>query len=498
MAISNDKKKVKAYIQRELVLRELARRYFKYYIQYIYPKYDFTPFHDAYIKILQAFIDGKIKKLMLSVPPQHGKSLLASRLLPAYLFGLTPEANAAVVSYSTAKARRMGGAIKMLMASDEYKTLFSLTKLPDPTDKYAINTSEIVDVLGGSEPGKLLLTGRGGGLTGDPVDWLLLDDLYKNASEANSPVIRQNVVDWYNMVADSRLHNESRQLMVFTRWHDEDLQGYIEKTEGVINLETWGQVEGADPARWYKINFEALKEGPLTEIDPRENGLALYPKRHSAKKLNATKTRLLQGNPEDWRCLYQGDPRPITGLLYGAGFKEYDKLPELRGRFFYGDTADTGGDWTCLVAYAPGEDGYMYILDVYYSPAAGEVTEPEAAEFIIKNKCVSGIIESNSGGRAWARAVERIIRERGKAVMIEKVPQTKNKESRILTAAPGVMAVTLMPQGWAGKFPAFAGDLLGFRRLFKANTRDDAPDALTGAYEHSGLTGEEEIYIDSF
>ena len=69
MAISNDKKKVKAYIQRELVLRELARRYFKYYIQYIYPKYDFTPFHDAYIKILQAFIDGKIKKLMLSVPP---------------------------------------------------------------------------------------------------------------------------------------------------------------------------------------------------------------------------------------------------------------------------------------------------------------------------------------------------------------------------------------------------------------------------------------------
>ncbi len=480
----------------EWAFRQLARRQVGYFIKYTYPPYSLTPFHTVYNAILTRFARGDLKKLIVSVPPQHGKSLASTRSLPAFMLGHNPELRVAVVSYSTDKARRFGRQIRGVMDSDAYKRIFSGVRLPEAREANYTNSSDIVDILGGAEKGNLFLTGRGGGLTGDPVDILIMDDMYKNASEANSPVIRQNIIDWYNMVGDSRLHNDSQQLIVFTRWHDQDLVGYIQKTEGVVMLESFEQLDNIDPDQWYMINFEALKESAPTELDPRQEGEALFPEKHSAKKLNRTKKRLLQGDAENWRCLYQGDPRPITGLLYGQGFQEYERGPaEVVERLAYIDTADQGKDWLCAIAYDKGADNFLYLKDVYYTPEPAEITEEGTAQLLITNNTDRAIFESNAGGRAFSRNVERILRERGNTCIIEAIPTTQNKESRIITGAASCMRSFLMPINWAGRFPAFAGDLLGFRKLFQANARDDAPDALQGAYEKSGLDGGLDIVI---
>ena len=104
-------------------------------------------------------------------------------------------------------------------------------------------------------------------------------------TRANSPIVRENVKDWYITVADTRLHNDSQQLIVFTRWNEDDLIGFIESNEKVVVIEKWSDIDNPNPDKWYKINFEAIKTGNPTEIDNREKGEPLWPERHSIKKL---------------------------------------------------------------------------------------------------------------------------------------------------------------------------------------------------------------------
>ena len=90
-----------------------------------------------------------------------------------------------------------------------------------------------MEIIGRS--GELLSVGREGALTGNRVDCFILDDLYKDAMEAQSPVVRENCWEWYTSVVRTRMHNASRELIVFTRWHEEDLIGRLCKSENVNN-----------------------------------------------------------------------------------------------------------------------------------------------------------------------------------------------------------------------------------------------------------------------
>ena len=94
--------------------------------------------------------------------------------------------------------------------------------------------------------------------------------------EANSPIIRENCWEWYTSVVKTRMHNYSGELIVFTRWHEEDLIGMISQREPVVDLMAWTQLERPSPEGWLHLNFEALKTGDPTEIDPRQPGEALW------------------------------------------------------------------------------------------------------------------------------------------------------------------------------------------------------------------------------
>jgi len=198
-----------------------------------------APFHIAYYEVLTRFAIGEIKKLMITMPPQHGKSEGATRRLPAFVLGQDPDKRIAIVSYNAIKARKFNRELQRIMDDDRYYELFPQTLLAGQASyqeqgrrsrNYARNSDEC-EIVG--YQGSFKTIGVGGSLTGEPVDMLIMDDLYKDASSAWSPVIRQNVADWYDTVASTRLHNDSQQLLVFTRWHMEDLAGRLLEQEGV-------------------------------------------------------------------------------------------------------------------------------------------------------------------------------------------------------------------------------------------------------------------------
>ena len=354
---------------------------FRNFAESVYPFLEFTPFHTTYYTILEAFAQGRIPKLIVSVPPQHGKSVGSTTLLPAYMLGLDPDMRIAIASYSGSLASRFNRRVQRILESEEYEELF-----PETTIKRGakpanyIRTADEVEIIG--RDGALLSVGREGSLTGNRVDCFILDDLYKDAMEANSPIIRENCWEWYTSVVRTRMHNFSRELIVFTRWHEEDLIGTITSKEPCRELRSFSDLENIGEEEWLYLNFEALKASPSTEVDPRDLGEALWEERHSA-------TLLQQKRKLDtlrFECMYQGHPSSREGLLYASPFGEYEALPRDIVRYGnYTDTADTGDDYLCSICYAVDTDGLIYICDVVYSREPMEVTESLVAEMLCRN-----------------------------------------------------------------------------------------------------------------
>ena len=338
---------------------ELARRHVRYFTDYTYNNFGWSEFHKVYYEVLDRFAKGEIKKLMITVPPQHGKSEGSTRRLPAYMLGVNPDLRIAVSSYNSTFASKFNRDIQRIIDTPEYNDVFKDTLLSGSikqSSQFLRNSTEFEIV---NKKGSLKSVGRGGALTGNPVDVMIMDDLYKDFAEGNSPIIRDSVWDWYTTVVKTRLHNDSQELIVFTRWHEDDLIGRLEKKENVITVSNWDDLKDLKSSTWVKINFEALKTSEATEIDNRERNEPLWKEKHSREKLEETKAL----DEQKFQCLYQGNPRSAEGLLYKP-FKTYSTLPDLKIIKNYTDTADKGKDYTCSIVYGVGFDKKYYILDL--------------------------------------------------------------------------------------------------------------------------------------
>ncbi len=447
----------------------------------VYPFLELEWFHRTYYRVLEAFAHGRIRRLMITMPPQHGKSVGATTLLPAYLLGLDPDLRIAIASYSAALASKFNRRVQRILESAEYGRLFPATTIKrGAKPANYIRTADEVEIVG--REGSLLSVGREGSLTGNRVDCFLLDDLYKDAMEANSPIVRENCWEWYTSVVRTRMHNASRELMVFTRWHEEDLIGMLRRRERVIELHAWSDLERVPADGWLALDFEALRTAATTEIDPRAAGEALWPARHDAALLRAKRAL----DPLRFECMYQGRPSVREGLLYGDQFAEYDTLPrEIVRRANYTDTADTGDDYLCSVSYAVDADGVIYVTDLVYSRERMEVTEGEVADLLLRSHTRTAAVESNNGGRGFARAVQRL----APAVRVEWFHQSANKEARILSHSATVLHMVRMPRGWNQRWPELYAHLTTYRRKFRANRWHDAADVLTGIVEREAVGG---------
>ncbi|OIN58001.1 terminase large subunit [Arsenicibacter rosenii] len=324
-------------IRLEQVQREQARRSFVSFVPYLKPDYAMTWFHEIMAGQLDGFAKGEFKKMMVFVPPQHGKSELSTRSLPAYLFGRNSALKIAVLSYSASKAKKFNREIQARITSNGYRALFPEVRLATAKDEAATRTTEEFDVLGDKGTGSLKSVGRGGPLTGDPVDVAILDDLLKDREEAQSPTIREKVWDWITDVVETRLHNHSRVLYVTTRWDEDDPAGRWLQRDGVRS--------SANPDGWEVVKFAALRTNDVLPYDNRRKGEALWPERHSRERIEAIK----RNSPLTFNSLYQQDPKPNAESLIFGDWIEVPEMPDYCQNYFYGGDFGFTNDPTALV-----------------------------------------------------------------------------------------------------------------------------------------------------
>ena len=430
--------------------------------------------------------------------PTHN-SQGSSRFLPAFLLGLNPDLKIVIGSYSTDQAKTFNRDVQRIVNSEAYKAVFPDTFFNNGKVRmdnvYQCN-SEISEPVGHS--GFVRAVGRNGSLTGKSVDISILDDVYKDFNEANSKLIREQAWKWYTTVVRTRLHNKSQEIIVFTRWHEDDIIGRLEKSgENIIELKTYDQLEDVPQDAWLHLNFPAIKMTEPTEVDPREVGEALWPERHSIEELLAAKSL----DPVQFECLYQGNPSSAEGRLYGE-FKTYvdpNDWGTLIRKGTMVDVADKGTDDLVAISYEIRKSAntiynesthkfepliFLLPTDVTMTDEGTEVTQVSVPRMVNTQGSQRVWVESNNGGEQFANTIKKKMRAEVVAFF-----NHSNKETRIVTNASNVMQSVIMPVDWATRWPKFHTKLTHFLRTFKANSTDDAPDCLTQAVEKEILSG---------
>ena len=442
---------------------ELARREFWEYCKFTSP--DFYKEDRLFLKDLaerlQWFVEEATQQIMvINMPPRHGKSRTATKFVQ-WLFGKRgKDIKVMTGSYNETLSGTFAKQVRDCIAEQPtqgvtvYRDIF-----PDTRIKYG-EASAQKWALEGSGQANYLATSPGGTATGFGCNIMLLDDTLKNVEEAYNGNTLQKIIDWFTNTMLSRTENGFKIIVIMTRWSNDDLAGFI--------LSNYPDV--------IHINYKAVQD----------NGSMLCPEILSRADFDL-KTKNM--NKDIILANYQQEPIDIKGRLY-SGFKTYAEIPkdEAGKPLFeyilnYTDTADTGSDFLCSICYGM-HGNFYYILDVLYTKEAMEITEPEAAAMLTKNNVGNALIESNNGGRGFARNVERELHERGNYhTAVKWFHQNQNKTARILSNSTGVMNNVLFPVGWEDMWPDFSADLMKYQKEGK-NAHDDAPDCLTGVYEN--------------
>ncbi|HAS8353159.1 phage terminase large subunit [Morganella morganii] len=294
----------------EEVRREIARRSLHEFIQYINPEYITSHFSETVCASLDNFLiemmAGKRPILILGAPPQHGKSDIVSRYLPAYFFGKYPDMRVAGLSYGKDLASDMNRDVQRIMMSEEYKALFPESclnaKRVVTVEIEAKRNSETFEIVG--RKGAYISQGIGGPLTGKKVDLGIIDDPIKNAKEALSPVTKKATWNWYISTFKTRLSKNSGEIIMATRWATDDLSGRV--------------IDSSDKAK--VLAFPAINE----------RGEALVPELHPIDSLLEKKA--LFGD-YFWSAMYQQKPKPGDGQIFHEEFARYYLPKDLPDTF---------------------------------------------------------------------------------------------------------------------------------------------------------------------
>ena len=439
---------------------ELARRDFFYYCQLMAG--DFYKTDRTYLKQLcdsfQDFMsDDEHNVLVVNIGPRHGKSRTAGMFVQ-WLLGNDNSKKIMTGSYnetlSTVFSKNVRNAIQETKADDSI-TVFS-DMFPESKIKHGDGAMNLWSLEKGYN--NYLATSPSGTATGFGADVIIIDDLIKSALEANNANILEGHWEWFTNTMLSRLEEGGKLIIIMTRWHSEDLAG-----KALSKL----------PESGYSVKHVSMK----TYDEETDSMLCeeVLSKESYFRKVKAMGADIASAN-------YQQEPIDIKGRLY-SGFKTYVDKPTFKRISDYTDTADTGKDYLASYIYGETMDKEAYILDVVFTKEPMEVTEPLLARKLIENEVNLCWIESNNGGRGFARNVERLMRDNGSNyTTIKWFYQSKNKQARILTNATWLMEHVYFPDGWRNRWPELHQNLMTYQRDGK-NAHDDAQDALTGIAE---------------
>jgi predicted phage terminase large subunit-like protein len=447
---------------------ELARREFFYYCNIKAPEFykDGREYLVEFCNDLQEFYESDDEVGIINLPPRHGKSRTAG-LLVEWILGKNKEEKIMTGSYnetlSTMFSKNVRNSIQEEKA-DENKIVYS-DIFPDTKIKRGDGAMNLWSLEGGYN--NYLATSPTGTATGFGCTFMLIDDLIKSALEANNSDVLEKHWEWFTNTMLSRLEEGGKILIVMTRWHSLDLAGRALKHFTEVG------------AKIKHITMKAIQD----------DGSMLCPeilsRRSAENKKKAMGLDIFSAN-------YQQEPIDIKGRLY-TSFKTYKELPkDEKGNLVYTaiknytDTADTGDDFLCSIDYIEYRKE-AYVINVLYTKDGMEITEPATAKMLHEDKVDVADIESNNGGRGFARSVERILKEKHKSnkTRIQPFHQSKNKQSRILSNATWVMDHIYFPINWADKWPEYYEAMSKYQKEGK-NLHDDAPDCTTGIAEKIG------------
>ena len=465
--------------------------------------------HKKMFSALQDVVDGNCKRLIINIAPRYGKTELVIKSFISWCFALNPKCRFLHLSYSDILVNDNSDTIRSIMMEQLYTTLFPQSALASEKgsakrwktkaggELYAVSTQGQVTGFGAGnvdiDPELDKMDGGNnifafddhtnemlnmiGATTNIFQGAIVIDDPIK-PEDAESDIVRERI----NMRFENTIRNRTNSrntpiIIIMQRLHEHDLCGYLQEIE---------------PDEWTVLSLPAIQTDPETGEEH-----ALWPMKHTLEELY--KMRAL--NPVVFDTQYMQDPTPKEGLMYADGFRTYrrEELPtgnKAIQKWNYTDTADTGADDLCSICFINTPE-YAYVTDVLFTDAPMEVTENKNAEMLTRNQTVESLIESNNGGRGYARNVKRILRVEMKnfRCAIRTFTQTENKKTRIYTNSACVMNDILFPEGWEKKWPKFYNALMSYRKdNKKRNQHDDAPDALTGVYEmHAKKGGKKKI-----
>lgn len=351
-------------------------------------------------KLVQ-LMHGEILRLIVMVPPRHGKSTLISHGTPVWWLGNNPDDQVILCSYAADFAARWGEKAKTSMYEWGQQVFDGLTVDPEHAQRSDWGLA--------GHAGGMLTAGVGGPITGRGANLFIIDDPIKNAEEAQSEVYREKTWEWFLSTAYTRLEPNARMIIIMTRWHEDDLVGRLlgDASDEVVELDE----------HWDVINFPALAE----EHDElgRDPGDALFPERYPKERLERIEQRI---GPYWFAALYQQRPAPLEGGIFKREWFRFftedgnyawvlktpsGPKPVPKNTCWYITTVDpawtekTTADYTVIQTWAITPDGEMLLADQIRRQMPAEELIP-ALQSVMARWMPSIIgIEAGGGGQSY-------------------------------------------------------------------------------------------------
>lgn len=392
--------------------------------------YKVKPFHRMIAEALESVAAGKTMRLLLSVPPQHGKSEQTSRRFPAWFWGLYPYRNIMLGTYNQDFANEFGDDIRNIIQSKEYHQVFPNTKLR--------SGSKAKDHMVTTYNGKMSMLGRGGSGTGRPADLFLIDDPIKDAKEAESVTIRNDVWEWFTKVAYTRCHSLTPIVIILTRWHEDDIIGRLTDPNNK-------NYDATEAAKWTYLNIPAIYESEeLAKALGGKVGEPLWPERFSLDHLQSARTL----NPMGFEALYMGRPTPPEGAFFKVehlvGYNSMAELPKNLRMYGSCDLAvspERHADKSCVGNWGVDDSGDLWLLpEIYWERKASDESLDTILKFSKTYKWLTLFGEKGVIDRAIRPLLNRRMRDMKHYFNVDTFPTSGSKAHRCQSIR-GLMAM---------------------------------------------------------